>query len=64
MGDAKMVKCCICGKRIDSRESNKAWPVRDDGRCCPECNMDVVVPARLKMLSPRSYLHMQGKKEQ
>lgn len=55
----KMVRCCICGKMIDSRESNEAWPVKNDGRCCFECNMDTVVPARLNMLSPKSRMHRQ-----
>lgn len=62
MKAGEMERCCICRKWTYSRETNDAWPIKE-GRCCPECNMDVVVPARLKMLSPKAYLHRHGPAE-
>jgi hypothetical protein len=42
--------CCICSKPIapvgDWTQGNDAWPVAD-GRCCNQCDMTVVVQARL-----------------
>lgn len=45
------MQCSICNKDIPVKdggwsEGNNAQPV-NDGRCCDECNMAVVVPARL-----------------
>lgn len=37
--------CSICGKEF-TEFGNDAWPV-NDGICCDECNMNVVVPRRL-----------------
>lgn len=49
-------RCCICDGHIeplrdDSGEvvwegGNNALPVQD-GRCCDNCNMTVVIPARI-----------------
>lgn len=47
-----MIKdCCFCGKPIEGFGNNPT-PVSDnpEDRCCDECNIAVVVPARLKML--------------
>lgn len=38
-------KCCICGKPIEGY-GNNAEPVKK-GKCCDECNISVVIPARL-----------------
>ena len=38
--------CSICSKEIVGY-GNNAQPV-NDGTCCDECNMKVVVPERLK----------------
>lgn len=44
------MKCCLCNEEIapvgDWTMGNDAWPVAD-GRCCNDCDMAVVVPARL-----------------
>jgi hypothetical protein len=51
------MKCSICDKEIPAVGSwtsgNNAQPV-NDGRCCNECNMSVVVPARLEELCSRT----------
>lgn len=41
-------KCVICGKEIEGY-GNNAEPVKK-GKCCDECNMTVVLPARIKNL--------------
>ena len=63
MKDYSEVMCCICGKplynghhrelSLDAKITymgNSPWPVNEDSdaRCCDECNMTVVVPARIK----------------
>lgn len=46
------MECCICNKEIppvgDWDKGNDAWPAAD-GRCCNECDMAVVVPARIQL---------------
>ena len=41
-----MPKCVICGKKYKGY-GNNADPVAK-GYCCDDCNIDVVVPERLK----------------
>lgn len=41
--------CCICGKEYEGF-GNYPWPVKEDGRCCDECN-DQVIYARLMNLA-------------
>lgn len=59
MTDRKKEKCCICRGDIEPTpldapadcqwwQGNSAEPFMD-GRCCDECNMQFVVPARLKL---------------
>ncbi len=38
-------KCSICGKKYDGY-GNNAQPV-NNGRCCDECNIKVVIPRRI-----------------
>ena len=44
-----MVDCCLCDKRIRRRYSHNAEPVKK-GRCCDECNITKVLPARIERL--------------
>ena len=44
-----MKKCCICGKTFTGWGHNP-YPVKTEGECCSECNMQCVVPARLERL--------------
>ena len=39
--------CCICGKEFTGYGNNPD-PVKSDGKCCDNCNRDVVIPARMK----------------
>ena len=41
--------CCICGKTFEGY-GNDPWPVKEEGRCCDECNYDTVIPARISQL--------------
>lgn len=40
--------CCICGKSFKGW-GNDPWPVvmDDDAKCCDDCDMSVVLSARL-----------------
>ena len=42
------VRCCFCGGLIRPKEGHNPAPVRNDGVCCLNCNMTIVVPARMK----------------
>lgn len=52
--------CCICEEEIEVEplsgwsEGHNADPVVPEGRCCNNCNADVVVPERMRRV-------MQGK---
>ena len=50
------MKCCICKGEIEIHgtytEGHNAEPAVKDGRCCDNCNMLVVIPARLKLITP------------
>lgn len=39
------MKCCLCGREIEGY-GNNAEPVKD-GRCCDDCNDNVVLPVRI-----------------
>lgn len=41
--------CCICGKKIDGY-GNNPYPYKEEGRCCKECNIKYVIPARIKAM--------------
>lgn len=61
------MKCSICQNEIPAKESgwssgNNAQPV-NDGRCCDDCNMNVVIPARLQLLAERPGHKSEEKKE-
>lgn len=44
----KPKECCLCGKPLDNF-GNDPWPLEDKGRCCDDCNTNLVVPARIEM---------------
>ena len=45
------IPCCLCAANIEIKGSwtqgNNALPVFD-GRCCDSCNMQIVIPERLR----------------
>lgn len=41
------MKCCICGKDIIGY-GNNPYPITDEGLCCDECNL-IVVMTRLEL---------------
>ena len=45
-----MKTCCICGKKFDGWGNNPE-PVKSDGECCDDCNMNYVLAARLARVS-------------
>lgn len=46
--------CCICGKEFNNY-GNNPYPVKNEGRCCDECNMKYVIPARVQKLKEASH---------
>lgn len=44
----KKIICCICGKKYSSY-GNNAQPIKS-GRCCDTCNIELVIPKRMKIL--------------
>ena len=49
--ERRMFRCCLCGK-IFTGFGNNPWPISLDpnDRCCDECNMNKVIPARLELM--------------
>ena len=50
------MKCVICGKEISNPYGftlvgNNPYPVSDHGRCCDDCNMQRVIPARYAIIA-------------
>lgn len=47
-----MLRCNLCGCEIEGFGNNPApLMLKDDERCCYECNWKYVIPARLVQLS-------------
>ena len=49
-------KCCICERKLNGYENN-AYPIKE-GMCCDNCNIRLVVPARMfpsRMNNPISF---------
>lgn len=45
--------CCLCEERIDGfginqRSGNSPSPLKEEGECCDKCNIEKVIPARMK----------------
>ena len=38
--------CCFCKKEFKGF-GNSAWPVKERGTCCDDCNRKIIVPTRL-----------------
>ena len=45
----ELKKCCICGEAYTGHGNNPA-PVKETGLCCDDCNLMVVIPARMKRI--------------
>ena len=41
--------CAICQRRSYCWPRNP-WPVRDEGQCCEECDVFLVLPARIALM--------------
>lgn len=46
------MKCCICGKEF-KEYGNNADPVCFNGFCCDDCNINVVIPARIAKVTKK-----------
>ena len=49
LADEDYRTCCICGGTWEGYGNNPD-PVKQKGRCCDECNILYVIPARMKAL--------------
>lgn len=49
------MKCCICGEEIDDY-GNNPWPISTHPHdvCCDECNREVVIPERIRLIQARA----------
>ena len=45
---SKITQCCICGDLIINGYGNNPEPVKSYGRCCNNCNIEYVIPARIR----------------
>lgn len=45
---SKGFPCIICGKPINNGYGNNPEPVKSFGKCCDECNIEYVIPARIR----------------
>lgn len=41
--------CCICGKKFTGY-GNNPYPIKEDGRCCDDCNNKVIIARLLKQM--------------
>lgn len=49
----KIESCCLCGK-LFTGYGNNPWPLASNGcRCCDECNLNKVVPARIRLMNQK-----------
>lgn len=51
--EAPVEKCCICGKELEDCGSTP-YPIAEEGKCCDECNLEFVLPAR-KLQNTKPY---------
>lgn len=58
----KVKKCCICGKEFTGFGNNPE-PVKHDGECCNECNMQYVIPERIAALAESLHENKEVQKE-
>lgn len=40
--------CTICGRHIKGEYGNNPFPIQNAGECCERCNINIVIPARIK----------------
>lgn len=59
MSKSKEIECCLCGEIITLKKSNSAEPIMH-GRCCNDCNVLKVMPARQKRNKERIYAELQN----
>lgn len=45
-------RCCICGKEFYGYGNNPE-PIKKEGRCCDDCDSNIVTPARQRLWKKR-----------
>lgn len=53
-------RCCLCGENFEGL-GNNPYPLSDEkdstSRCCDDCNVLFVVPARMNLLPKKQLIH-------
>ena len=52
----KKFKCCLCSKEVECYGNNPS-PIQtqnEDDKCCDECNLAKVIPARINLVILKS----------
>lgn len=57
------MRCCICKKEFDGYGNNPI-PIKPDGKCCDDCNINVVIPARIMKTTRRQLSQYEKTKAQ
>ena len=52
--DEDAERCCICGEKIHGHGCNPS-PVKEEGNCCRKCDMEIVIPTRMRMMAEGKY---------
>lgn len=50
MNNAKPFVCSICQREVTDEWGNNPAPICE-GRCCDECDLSIVLPARIRRLN-------------
>lgn len=60
---AREFDCCFCHKHFVGF-GNDPWPafMGDDSYCCDDCNMEIVIPARIKDMEEHNRRRMNDDK--
>ena len=45
-----MSHICIFCKTLKEGHGNNPFPIRENGKCCDECNQKYVIPERIKLM--------------
>jgi len=48
--------CSICGDVLEDTFGNNPSPICEEGRCCNSCNINIVIPERMKRIAGQKTL--------
>ena len=56
-------KCCFCGEELEAEYGHNPYPLREEGRCCGTCNINKVVPERMKRIVGQKTIKLKHKND-